>query len=472
MNKASLLLLCLSLNANAAKVRLIQEAPAAGTIQIRTGVFPFRQKHKFEVKPQAVQTFDLGHKKPAVIDLELTYTPPAFNRNDIQPPAHYAARIRVPDRVKRARLDVWGLVEKLDCTGLIDVEKSGDTTIVDLGTYNGLKCEPRTKKSRAKLADLDPSMIGSRGTEGKRGVGANWFSLDQDAAFGAQFISEFNAQNERYILPENDPITRFYQERMEQIAAVSDLQRFKPKVHIVKADIMNAFALPGGGVYVFTGLLDRARTESEVLGVLGHEWGHVVARHGTRNMSRTLRVLLGLTLGDAIWAVFNNTGKDTRAKRTMESVRPLVMQLAQVGGVLHLLNKSRQAEAEADRLGSQYNHRIGFDPAGVAAMFQVFKGESGSSYTTLEEILSTHPHHDKRISAGYGQAHYFIEGAKDKYLLTTNDYEQVAALVKAIPSYAKADAKTLGFAFTQSLHRHVVDTVAYYATHEDELGSK
>jgi predicted Zn-dependent protease len=75
---------------------------------------------------------------------------------------------------------------------------------------------------------------------------------------------------------------------MERIAAGSEIPNLKPRVFVINANVLNTFALPGGNVYVFRGLIDSAQSEAEVMGVLGHEWAQVTARYGTKGMSKTI----------------------------------------------------------------------------------------------------------------------------------------------------------------------------------------
>ena len=101
-------------------------------------------------------------------------------------------------------------------------------------------------------------------------------------------------------------MTVYLQRQMDKIANVADVPRtshkknnigqemnIRPKVHVVNADVLNAFALPGGNIYVFRGLLERAESIDSVMGVLGHEWAHVTARHGTKNVSRSIKMIYG-----------------------------------------------------------------------------------------------------------------------------------------------------------------------------------
>lgn len=233
----------------------------------------------------------------------------------------------------------------------------------------------------------------------------NEFSIAQDLEQGQKFTDHYLSKNNGIILNADHPTSLYIQEVMEKIAAVSDGPHFVPKVFVVNADILNAFALPGGFVYVYTGLIKRAPSEAALIGVLAHEWAHVVARHGTEGMSvavknqrraqvfQTGATIVGAILGDSAGAVAGNVIGSIAAQATS----------------MYLLGKSREAELEADFLGSQYLIKMGVNPIGLADMFEVFeaaKGNREGSLGSLEQFLSTHPSDRERISRIHGMKHY------------------------------------------------------------------
>jgi len=139
---------------------------------------------------------------------------------------------------------------------------------------------------------------------------------------------------------------------------------------------VNAFALPGGFIYVTRGILAHLDSEAELAGVLGHEIGHVTARHSASQISRSQLAQVGLGVG-AILAP--------------EDVRPF-LGLAQSGLGLLLLKHSRDAEREADSLGVRYMTQTGSPPAALLDVFGVLAGVSAASGgSRLPGWLSTHP---------------------------------------------------------------------------------
>jgi predicted Zn-dependent protease len=142
---------------------------------------------------------------------------------------------------------------------------------------------------------------------------------------------------------------------------------------IVNDEIANAFALPGGKMAVYTGLLDVCRTEAGLAVVMGHEIAHVLARHGTERITQAMGVDLALA------AVDNG---DTRRLAGM------AIQL------LYGMPFGRQMESEADRIGLITMARAGYDPREAIAFWERMERRSGPR---PPEFLSTHPSHETRI---------------------------------------------------------------------------
>jgi len=174
----------------------------------------------------------------------------------------------------------------------------------------------------------------------------------------------------------------------QQLARHSDLPNLKFTFTVLDSDVINAFALPGGYVYVSRGLLALANTEAEVAGVLAHEIGHITARHSAQRYSS--QVVAGL--GTAILGVVAGGS---------------VAQLGQQGAAVYLQGYSRDQEFEADKLGVRYLARAGCDTGSMASFLSSLK-----AYSALEakisglpdpasryNIMSTHPRTGDRVAA-------------------------------------------------------------------------
>jgi predicted Zn-dependent protease len=150
---------------------------------------------------------------------------------------------------------------------------------------------------------------------------------------------------------------------------------------IIDDPVINAFAAPGGYVYVTRGILALAGSEAELAAVLGHELGHISARHSVRQMSQIMLVQLGLGLGSALSKDF--------AK---------VAGIVGVGAQLLFLKFSRDDERQADALGVEYERSTGYNPAEMAVFFEALQRMGDlSGQRPLPGFLSTHPLTKERI---------------------------------------------------------------------------
>ncbi|MBI5769003.1 MAG: M48 family metallopeptidase [Verrucomicrobia bacterium] len=178
----------------------------------------------------------------------------------------------------------------------------------------------------------------------------------------------------------------------ERIAgAVGDqLPNAKWEFVVFESKDVNAFALPGGKVGVYTGLLKLAENDSELAIVMGHEIGHVIARHGAERMSEGM-VIAGV---GALGGVVAESKYDARTRDLF---------LLAYGGattVGRVLPHSRNNESEADRMGAIYAARAGYDPRGAITFWKKMAAqkETGKSGAKLPAWLSTHPADAKRVA--------------------------------------------------------------------------
>lgn len=150
-------------------------------------------------------------------------------------------------------------------------------------------------------------------------------------------------------------------------------------VHVVNSPMVNAFALPGGTIVVFSGLIEKSADAEQVAGVLAHEMSHATLRHGLQRVSQSLGLAVGvqLLLGDT---------------QGLIAAGAELFQLATINGY------SREQESAADEEGVRMLHGAGIDPQGFARFFETLKGEHGD-LPGVVSWMSTHPQHDVRIAA-------------------------------------------------------------------------
>jgi predicted Zn-dependent protease len=185
-----------------------------------------------------------------------------------------------------------------------------------------------------------------------------------------------------------DPLLARYVQRLgEQLARLSRRPDLDYRFFIIEDPTVNAFALPGGYVYVHTGLLATAESESELASVLGHEIGHIVARHGLKNFKRAQKYqfLVGL-INLGIGAI----GGQSTAARIGQTASQLL-----AAGIF--TKHSRDAEREADFLGLHTMYAAGYDPRGMVSMFEKLEQISRRNPDLLGAVFRTHPPASERI---------------------------------------------------------------------------
>jgi predicted Zn-dependent protease len=180
-----------------------------------------------------------------------------------------------------------------------------------------------------------------------------------------------------------DPALQEYFSRVSmELAKISHRPDLPWKFTIVDSPVVNAFAVPGGFIYLTRGILAHMNNEAEMAGVVGHEIGHVTARHSVTQLSQQQLMGLGLVLGSVFSSRF----------RQLSS-------LAEMGLSVLLLKYSRDDERQADQLGIQYMSQAGYDPSQMSRFFQLFVNKSANEGEAIPNWLSTHPAPADRIES-------------------------------------------------------------------------
>jgi predicted Zn-dependent protease len=178
----------------------------------------------------------------------------------------------------------------------------------------------------------------------------------------------------------------------QRLAAKSELPDLKWTFTVLDSDIINAFALPGGYVYVSRGLLALADTEDQLAGVLGHEIGHVTARHSANRYSAAVGTSVGLAGASILADIFLGRGAGS-----------LIQQTGGAAAQSFLAGYSRSQELESDALGVRYLSRIGYDPDAMASFLDKMGQESSLLAKLRNEsprgfsYLDTHPPTGERV---------------------------------------------------------------------------
>ncbi len=196
-------------------------------------------------------------------------------------------------------------------------------------------------------------------------------SKGQEIALGQQSDPEIVAAFGRY---DNETIQQFINDKGQEMARISHQPNLKYEFKVLDSPVINAFALPGGYVYFTRGILAHFNNEAEFAGVLGHEIGHITARHSAQQYSQQILAQAGLMAGIIL-------SKDFRQYAG----------LAQQGLGLLFLKFGRDHESESDRLGVEYSTKIGYDAHQMADFFSTLKRLGDKSGQSIPTFLSTHP---------------------------------------------------------------------------------
>jgi predicted Zn-dependent protease len=212
---------------------------------------------------------------------------------------------------------------------------------------------------------------------------------------GAQADPEIRAE---YGVYGDEPLAGWFEGVSSKLAEVSERSHLPYRFAILDSPIVNAFALPGGPVYATRGLLAHANSEAEVAAVMGHEIGHVNARHGVEKLSQ--QQLLGGVLGAASLVVGERWSG--------------LVDAAGLGAQALLLQYSRDAEREADELGIRYMTRAGYDPRGMPRFMSILDRLSARADGALPTWLSTHPDPGERAETTREMARPIVETARSE----------------------------------------------------------
>jgi len=223
-----------------------------------------------------------------------------------------------------------------------------------------------------------------------------FMSEQQEISLGRQTHQQVLDQYGVYDDPE---LQVFVQQVGERLARKSHRNNLIYRFTVLDSDEVNAFALPGGYIYITRGLMAYLNSEAELAAVLGHESGHVTARHSVRQYSATQMANIGATLGAIFIPGMNNAAAN---------------QLVNIFGTALLRGYGREHELEADRLGAEYLATTGYEPEAMLDVIGVLKNQEifesqrakaeGREPRIYHGVFSTHPDNDTRLQEVVGLA--------------------------------------------------------------------
>lgn len=245
--------------------------------------------------------------------------------------------------------------------------------------------------------------------------GFNLFSRDQDVQLGEEAAAQ--VRKEKTVI--HDAVLTAYVNRVGK--RLADAQEAKSSgfpftFDVVSDPTINAFALPGGHMFIHTGLLKAVDNEAQLAGVMGHEMSHVILRHSTNQASKANLIELPIALAGQM------TGQETMMGR-----------LAQLGIGLGansvLLKFSRNAESQADLTGSHIMAESGYDPMEMAHFFNKLSSPGQGLTASVAQFLSDHPNPDNREKAIEQEARLL---PTQKYGYETGDFKRMKSVVMKI----------------------------------------
>lgn len=242
----------------------------------------------------------------------------------------------------------------------------------------------------------------------------------REVEIGADYARQLDA---RLPVVRSAEIAGYLQRLGDSLASLADRRGLAWRFTLVNLEDVNAFALPGGYVYVTRALVDRAATMDQLAGVLAHEISHVTRRHAVRQIEAVERANVGVTLVCVLTGACQSTAEQVGIE---------------VGGAAIFAKYSRDDEREADQDGVRLVVRAGISPLGIPAMLETLLKERRSNPGGLDAWFRTHPYEEERIA--YTRTLIAQWSAEQLAALTTDTplYRDFRARVQALPPPEKS----------------------------------
>jgi len=249
----------------------------------------------------------------------------------------------------------------------------------------------------------------------------NLVSRKQEIEWGREIARKLERDPKVKIL--DDPEISYYVQSVGlKLARNSHWPELDYHIKVIDSKEINAFALPGGYLYVFRGLLDAVDNEAELASVLGHEIAHITERHATKQMTKAQIYEIAAAIGSAA------TGAGQAGRM-----------VAGLGEALLMTKFSREDEAEADRYGMEYMVKAGYDPQAMISMFKKLLKIHKEKPDLLERLFSTHPPTEERIKMAQEYLEKLdIPPGKD-LITNTPQFRRIKARLGILGQFRKKD---------------------------------
>jgi predicted Zn-dependent protease len=281
-------------------------------------------------------------------------------------------------------------------------------------------------------------------------TGKNWALSAIAAAVlmgcGTQTVNPVTGQKERSVMSEeaevqegakahqevlkeygvlkNDRVQSYVNDIGQRLAKLSHRSQLKWTFTVLDSPEINAFALPGGYVYITRGIMAYLDSEADLAGVMGHEIGHVTARHGAQRATRQQDAALGVLLGNVLGAVLDAKGGG--------GIGQQIGQVTEMAAAGRIAKYGREQELQADGLGAEYLSRVNYDPRNMIDVIRVLKDQErfaadvaraeGRPVPEGNSWLASHPSNDQRldqiskIAAQYQAGKNYVDEGRMRYL--------------------------------------------------------
>jgi predicted Zn-dependent protease len=250
------------------------------------------------------------------------------------------------------------------------------------------------------------------------GKGVNLYSLEKEVALGRELAREVESQS-RIV---DDPVVSEYVNRLGQNLVRNSDAKVPFTVKVIDSEEVNAFALPGGFMFVNTGLILRAGSEAELAGVLAHEVAHVAARHATKQVTRgqiaNFASIPLIFMGG--WAGYG------------------VRQAAGLAVPLGFLRFSRGMERQADRLGLEYMYKAGYDPTAFIDFFERIQTMEKRKPGTISKIFASQPPTDDRVRRAQKEIQEGLQPLRE-YVVDTSEFQRMKSRLARLESRRRVD---------------------------------
>jgi predicted Zn-dependent protease len=270
--------------------------------------------------------------------------------------------------------------------------------------------DPGSEKIAVKPGSMDDvSAVGNREIGG-RGF-KNWYSTATEIRIGRMFADQID-RSTRLI---TDPVVTAYVDRIGQNLVRNSDCKAPFTIQVIDSGQINAFALPGGFLFVNSGLILNAASEAELAGVMAHEIAHVCAHHAMREMTRLNYAQLG---GIPLMMIGGWTGYG-------------VWEASAFAVPMAFLEFSREFEEQADYLGVQYMYRAGYDPDALISFFERVQALEKHHPGLVAKAFSDHPQTPERILRTQEEIARILPPSAE-YLVTTSEFDDVKTRLERI----------------------------------------